>query len=87
MESVIKRREHKLCSVTVKTPQFVQQVQDTIDEDPSKSIRAVSRELQVSECTVLRIVHEDIRYKSFVMRRGQFTYVRDNERLDVRESA
>ena len=43
-----------------------------IEEDPSKSIRAISRDLQVSECTIRRIVHEDIWYKSYVMHSGQF---------------
>ncbi|XP_012058553.1 PREDICTED: uncharacterized protein LOC105621701 [Atta cephalotes] len=67
-----KRKKHKACSDTVRTSQFVQQVQGIIDEDPSKSIRAISRDLQISECTIRRIVHEDIRYKSHVMRKGQF---------------
>ena len=61
VESVAKRRKHKPPSDTVRTPLFVQQVQDIIDEDPSKSI---SRDLQVSGCTICRIVYEDIRYKS-----------------------
>ena len=47
-----KRRKHKLRSDIVRTPQFVQQVQDNIVEDPSKSIRAISRDLQVYECTI-----------------------------------
>ena len=72
MESVAKRRNHKPRLDTVKTLQFVQQVQDIIDEDSSKSIRAISRDLQVSECTISHIVYVDIRYKPYVMRRGQF---------------
>ena len=87
VESVAKCRKHKPRSDTVRALQFVQKVQYIIDEDHSKSIRAILRDLQASECTIRRIVHEDIRYKSFVMRRGQFTSVHDNERLDVRESA
>ena len=66
MKSVAKSRKHKSRSDTVKTPHFVQQAQDIIDEDPSKFIKAKSRDLQISECTVLRIVHED------VMCKGQF---------------
>ncbi|EFN60862.1 hypothetical protein EAG_00186, partial [Camponotus floridanus] len=66
------RKKHEPRSDKVRTPQFVQQVQGIIDEDPSKSIRAISKDLQVSECTIRRIIHEDIRYKSYVMRRGQF---------------
>ena len=76
MESVAKRRKHTPNSDTVRTPQFVQQVQNIIDEDLSKSIRALSRDLQVSECTIHRIVHEDIRYKSYMMRRDQFMPVK-----------
>ena len=75
VESVAKRRKHKPRSDTVRTPQFVQQVQDIIDEDLSKSIRAISRDLQVSECTIRRIVHKDIRYKFCVTSRSQFKSV------------
>ena len=70
--SVVTRRKQKPRSDTVRTLQFVQQVQDIIDEDPSKSIRAISIDLQSSKCIIRRIVHKDIRYKSYVMRRGQF---------------
>ena len=91
VESVTRRRKHKLRLDTVRTPQSVQQVEDIINEDPSKFIRAISRDLQVSECTIRRILHEDIRYKSYVMRRSQFmpaqTLLHDDARLDVRESA
>jgi len=78
VESVAKRKKHKARSDTVRISQFVQQVQD-IDEDFSKSIRAISRDLQISECTIRRIVHEDIRYKSHVMRKGQFISARTRE--------
>ena len=71
VESVVKRRKHKPRSGTVRTPHFVQRVQDIIDEGPSKPIRAISRDVQVFERTTRRIVHEDIRYKSYVMLRGQ----------------
>ena len=70
LESFDTRRKHKPRSDRVRTPQFVQQAQDIIDEDPTKSIRATSRDLQVSECTISRIAHDDIRYKFYVMRRG-----------------
>ena len=72
MESVVKRRKHKPRSDTVRTPQFVQQVQDIIDEDPSKFISTISRNLQVSICTFRGIIHKDIRFKYNVMRRGPF---------------
>ena len=72
VESVAMRRKYKPRSVTVRELQFVQQVQDIIAEYPSKSIRAILRDLHVSECTIRHIVNEDIRYKSYVMGRGHF---------------
>jgi len=55
VESVAKRKKHETRSDKVRTSQFVQKVQGIIDEDPSKSIRAIGKDFQVSECTVRRI--------------------------------
>ena len=74
IESVSRRRKHKPCSGTVRTLQFLQQVQDNIDKDASKSISAISRDLQVSECTIRLLFHEDILYNSCVICRGEFMY-------------
>ena len=72
---------------TVKTLQFVQQVQGIIDEDPSKSIKAISRDHQVSNCTIHRIFHEDIPHNSYVMRKlCSITKGHEDARLDIRES-
>ena len=60
VESIAKRKKHKARSDRVRTLYFVQQVQDIIDEDLSKSIKAISRDLQVSECTIRRIVSTKI---------------------------
>ena len=79
-----KRKKHKARSDRVRTSHFVQQVQGIIDEDPSKSIKAISRDLQVSECTIYRIVHEDIRYKSYEMRKGQFMLAQTREQRFIR---
>ena len=81
MESVPKSRKHKLRSVTVITLELVQLVQYIIDEDPSKSI---SRNLQVSECPICRTVHDDIRYKSYLMRRGLFMSSQTREQRFIR---
>ncbi|UYV81710.1 hypothetical protein LAZ67_20002072 [Cordylochernes scorpioides] len=51
---------------------FISRVQAAIDEDPGKSMRALVRELQVDEATIQHVVHEDLRYISYVMRREQF---------------
>ena len=84
MESVAKRWKYKPHSDIVRTPQFLQQVQDIIDEDPSNSIRVISRDLQVSEYTIRRIAHEDIRYKCYMVRKGQFMPAQTREQLLIR---
>ncbi|UYV76066.1 hypothetical protein LAZ67_13002377 [Cordylochernes scorpioides] len=45
--------------------EFISRVQADIDEDPGKSMRALARELRVYEGTIRRVVHEDLRYKSY----------------------
>ena len=45
METVAKHRKHKAHLDIIRTSQFVQEVQDIIDEDPSKSIKTISRDL------------------------------------------
>ena len=43
-----------------------------IDKFLGKSIEAVAKRLQVSECTIRRVVHENIQYKLYVMQKDQF---------------
>ncbi|KAM3180249.1 hypothetical protein ACTXT7_016654 [Hymenolepis weldensis] len=42
-----------------------------IDENPGKSMRHPARDLQVSEGTIRNVVHQDLGYKSHVLRRGR----------------
>ena len=70
--SFVHKVRRKLEASDVWTPHFVQQIQDIIDEYSSKFIRAISRDLQLSECVIRCIIHEDIRYKFYGMLRGQF---------------
>lgn len=71
-------------TLCIKTTQFIQQIQAIVDENPSKSIRALARDLKVSEGLVRRVVHEDLRYKSYVMRRGQFMSAQTREQRTIR---
>ncbi|KAM3188368.1 hypothetical protein ACTXT7_000342 [Hymenolepis weldensis] len=41
-------------------------------ENPGKSMRHLAKDLQVSEGTIGNIVHQDLGYKSYVLRRDQF---------------
>ncbi|KYN01851.1 hypothetical protein ALC62_07323 [Cyphomyrmex costatus] len=82
VESVAKKHEAR--SDRVRTSRFVQQVQGIIDDDPLKSIRAIPRDLQVSECIISRNVNEDIRHNSYVMREGQFMSAQTREQRFIR---
>lgn len=68
----VDRKTHKRRRDAIRTPEFIEQLQNMIDEDPSKSIRALARELNVDEKTVRNCVHEDIRYKSYALKKHQF---------------
>lgn len=71
-QSVAKRKKHSRRSDSIRDHDFITKVEKIVDDDPSKSIRAIARELQVHHKTVWRCIHEDLRYSSYVMRRGQF---------------
>ena len=49
----------------------VARVQELVNTDPSKSMRAMARELEVFVTLVCKIV-KDLRYKSYGLRKGQF---------------
>ena len=53
-------------------PEFVCKIQAMTDNDPSKTIRYIARDMRVSEFLIRLVVHEDIHYFSYKMRKGQF---------------
>ena len=56
-----------------RTPKFVAEIHITIDNDPSKSIGTLARNMGVSAGFFTSdLVHEDIQYFSYTMRRVQF---------------
>ena len=56
----------------MRTLEFIHEVKQTIDEYRGQSMRSIAKKLHVSEKTIKRNVHEDIRFKSCVMKGGQF---------------
>lgn len=66
-----KRKIHKVRKDRTSVD-MISRIQDMINEDPGRSMRSIARELKMSDSTVRTIVNEDIRYKSYVIRRGQF---------------
>ena len=76
----VERRPHRRRSDSLRTSEFIEQVQNMVDEDPGRSMRSLARELQVDEKTVRNCVHEDIRYKSYALKRRQFMNEATKER-------
>ncbi|UYV70338.1 TRAF4 [Cordylochernes scorpioides] len=76
---VSQRKRHCRHPDSIRKPDLKSRVLAAIDEDPGKSMRALARELQVNEATIQRVVHEDLHYKSYIMRRRQFM----SERIKV----
>ena len=64
------RKTHKRRSDR-KGEDFINEVQELIDDVPGRSMRSIARELDVCERTIRRVVEEDIHYKSYVLKKGQ----------------
>ena len=67
----IKRNIHRRRS-DAHGPEIVAQVQELISDDPGRSMRKIATDLGVSDFLIRKIVKEDIRYRSYCLRRGQF---------------
>ena len=52
-------------------PEFVHEIKTMIDNGPSKSIRTIARDTGLSKFLIRKRVHEDIRYLSYKIRKGQ----------------
>jgi hypothetical protein len=66
----IKRKQHRRRS-DAHSMEFMDRVQEAIDDDPGRSMRQLAEELEVSERLIRKIVKEDICYRSYSLRRGQ----------------
>lgn len=71
VEAVGNRKSQDRTKQKVRSKNFITNVQQMINNDPSVSIREISRQLGSSESTVRLCVREDIRYKSYKMQSGQ----------------
>ena len=58
---------------------MVQSVQEVVDEDHGRSMRKVAEDLRIGRELVRTVVKEDLRYKSYSLRRGQFMTERTKE--------
>ena len=69
-EAIAQRSTHKQRSDSVRTPEFVAKVQKMIGIDPDKSIRSIARDLGRSESMIRTYVLEELRFKSYKMRKA-----------------
>ena len=58
--------------VLIKTPKFVNQIQIMINNNLSKSIRSIARDVGMSEFLIRQVVHKDIWYFSYKISNIQF---------------
>ena len=70
-EAVAKRSSHQKRSDCLRSCNFVDNVKNMIETDPGKSMRSIARDMGRSEGLVRKCVSEDLRYKSYKMRKGQ----------------
>ena len=66
-EGTVAREAHFARSDKKRTPEFVGEIKIIIDNDPSKSRRAIAKDTGVSEFLIRQTVHENIRYFSYKM--------------------
>ena len=70
-EATSERKMHDQQFHTIKTLEFVTEVQNN-DNELSKSMCAIAREEGMDEKLIRLVVHEDIHYISYKMRNEQF---------------
>ena len=65
-----KKHDRKTAAIT-RTPEFILELERRVQEDPRMSMRALAREMHCAESTIRLCIAQDLRYKSYKMRRGQ----------------
>lgn len=60
--------------ITIRASEFVRNVRKIIDKYTTKKINTFAMELKTSRHSVGRIMHDDLRYKSYVTRRDQLSF-------------
>ena len=66
-EVSVQRKPRKRRRDSIRTPEFVEELQYAIDEDPGKSMQCLAQELNMCEGAVQKCVH--IRHKPYALQR------------------
>lgn len=69
---VAKCKVHSQHSDSIRTQQFIQQVQNIINGNSRMSMGTIVRDLHVSEDIICNVVHKDIWYKSYIINNRLF---------------
>jgi hypothetical protein len=67
--------------------EIVEKVQEAINDDPGQSMRKLAEEVEVSEWLIRKIIKEDICYRLYSLRRGQFMTAATKKTLYEKASA
>lgn len=70
-DSFRKKRPSKNDMGRLSDPDKVELVIDLVHEDPGRSMREIARITGLSNRTVRRVIHEDLYYRSYVLKRAQ----------------
>ena len=72
VSAVLKRKtKSKEDARKTRDPNFIAKVQNMIDEDPTKSMRRMSVELNTSKWTINQTIRQDMKCKSYRLQTGQ----------------
>ena len=67
-----KRKENSTRFDKIRTDDFVKEIKQTVDANPRNSMRSLAKHYKVSEGTIRNVVHENMGYKSYALKKGQF---------------
>ncbi|QQP36709.1 Uncharacterized protein FKW44_021883 [Caligus rogercresseyi] len=68
-----------------RTPEFLHELQERINDDPSTSMRNLATKMNVDEQTIRTAVHEDLRSKSYVLKARQMLFEASRPKLALRQ--
>ena len=79
-EAVAKKSNHQRRSDCLRTAKFINRVKNAIDKDVGKSMCTIAKDIRASEALIRRCVSEDLRYKSYKMKKGQLLTAKAKEK-------
>lgn len=72
VSKIAKRKENSKRCDMMRTDDFVEKIKQAVDANPRNSMRSHAKHFKVSEGTIRNVVHENMGYKSYALKKGQF---------------